>query len=126
MVGRSLNLLSNYGVTGVALAQELDVFLAHHPAVHHPDSLGNSVFGLHRLDDLFDGCYVCAIARENFVGERQPFGSHEQADADLFAVGALVLAVTARRLRVLRLSFKVSALSGSCRIEQELETHPEP
>ena len=63
---------SAYDVKGFAFAQEGDVGLTHHDAVHHPDSLDGSVFFFHHFDDLFDRGHVDPVAGEDFVGKRQP------------------------------------------------------
>ena len=53
-------------------AQELQVLLADHPPVHHPDAVGPAVLGLHRLDDLLDRRRIVGVAVEDLVAQRHP------------------------------------------------------
>jgi len=61
-------------ITRAAVAQKLEVFLADHPAIHHPDAFGLAVFAFHQSDHLFDGGHVGGVAGEDFVADRQTFG----------------------------------------------------
>ena len=54
-----------------------------------------AVAGFHRLDDFLQSGRVVPISGEHFVAQRQAAARHHQADADLFAVGAMIARVTA-------------------------------
>jgi len=55
---------------------------------------------LHHAHDTLDVCHVVAVAREDFVEERQPLGRAEQTDADPLAIGPRVAGVAALGLLV--------------------------
>ena len=54
----------------------------------------------HRLDNSFNRRHVSAVAIENFVSQRQAFGRHHQANADLHAVRPRVARITVSRLGI--------------------------
>lgn len=47
-------------ITRLAFAQERDVRLVDHAAIHGPDALGDTVFGLHGCDDLLTSAWLPA------------------------------------------------------------------
>jgi hypothetical protein len=87
-------------VAAPSALKPFDVLAAGHAAIHHPDPLGQTETGLHRPHDLFHGGDVHSVAVEDLVAERDPLPGDHQSDADLLAVGPVVPAVAALRLRV--------------------------
>ena len=108
----------------LAVAQELDITLADHATVHHPDALGLAKTVLHLRHYVLDRGDVGAVAGEHLVVERKALGRANQADADLLAVAARVAAVAPSRLVVAqRLAFKIGTRHI---VKEELEGNTEP
>ena len=89
-----LALRSSHDVLPLPGFEEVEIFFRDHPAIQRPNPLRLAIAGFHRLDDLFQRGRVVPISREHFVAQRQAATRHHQADADLFAVGAMVARVT--------------------------------
>ena len=97
-------------VLAAAVAQELQILLADHAAVQHPDALRLAVLRFHGRDDLGNGFAVVGVACENFVTQRNAFLRDDQADAHLQAIRTTVTRITALGLGItLALSFEVGA-----------------
>lgn len=97
-------------VPAAFLFQELDVVFRHHAAVHHPDAVALAIPRLHCLDDVLDSGHVGRVPGEHFIAQRHPTTRHDQSNADLFAVAALVAGIASLRQRIaIRLAFKESA-----------------
>lgn len=74
--------------------------------------------------DVLDGRDVGPVARKHLEGQRQALRRADQADANLFAIAALVAGITPLGLGIaFGLTFKISA--GDI-VEQKLEPHAEP
>lgn len=67
-----------------------EVLLVDHATIQHPDPVHLPVLGLDGLDDLLHSGHIVAIAGEDLVGDRQSLPCHDQANADLFAIGSMV------------------------------------
>ena len=79
-----------HDVARVAGPQEVQVLLADHPAIQHPNPLGLAIFLLHEFDHVFDGPDIGRVPGEDFVADRQPLGRHHQANVDLLAIGPMI------------------------------------
>ena len=95
-------------IAAFAFAEPVEDLFTHHAPVHHPDPLRLAVACLHRLHDLLDRGHVVAVAGEHLVADREAFPAHDQPDADLLAIRAMIAAVASLRLRVaFRLALEV-------------------
>ena len=56
--------------------------------------------GLHGGDDRLQGPRVMGVAGEHLVAQGKAVKSHDESNADLLAVGAMVAGIAALRLRV--------------------------
>ena len=54
-------------VLRTAFPQKINVFLADHTPIHHPNPLGLPILFFHDLDDLLNRGHVGAVATKNFV-----------------------------------------------------------
>src|SRR6185369_9103824 len=82
-------------VAAVTLAKHLQIRLADHAAVEHPDALTAAVLLLHRIDDGLERFRIVAIALENFVAQRQSVLGDDQTDADLRTIGPMIARMAA-------------------------------
>jgi hypothetical protein len=97
-------------IKGCSLAQEADVGLADHAAVHDTDALGLTEALFHMAHDVFDGGHVSAVDCEDLEVYGQPLRRPDQPEKHLLAVTALVARVAPGALGVLfRLPFKIRA-----------------
>ena len=87
-------------VTAVTLAQHLQIRLADHAAVEHPDALTAAVLLLHRIDDGLERFRIVAIALENFVAQRQSVLGDDQTDAHLRTIGSMIARMAALGHRI--------------------------
>ena len=83
-------------------AEQAEVRLARHAAVHDPDTVRFAVERLHFPHDLVDCFRVVPVAFEGLEAEGDPFFGNDQRDADLLTVEALIPGVAALGLGVAR------------------------
>ena len=83
-------------------AQQPEVRLARHAAVHDPDAVGLAVERLHFPHDLVDGFRVVPVPFEGLEAEGNAFFGHDQRDTDLLAVEALIAGVPPLGLGIAR------------------------
>jgi hypothetical protein len=85
----------------IALTHLSEDFLGGNAAVHYPDALGFAVLRFNLVQKLPQRGSIGGVARQHFVGQREPLGSHDQRDDHLHAVRTLVSAVSVAPLVVL-------------------------
>jgi hypothetical protein len=73
-------------IVAASLADEFEIFLGDHAAVHDPDTVGAAVFVFDGMDHVLDGGDVGAIAVEDLVCKGEAFLGDDEGEADLLAV----------------------------------------
>ena len=97
-------------VAPAGLAQPRQILGAGHAAVGDPDASQHAMPRLHGGHDRLQGPRIVGIAGEHLVAERKAVEGHDQGDAHLLAVGAMIAGIAALRLRVgFRLALEIGA-----------------
>jgi hypothetical protein len=84
---RGTDQVLHWRVGGAHLGQHR---LGRHAAVHQPDPSRFAVLPLDTIEETTQRRVVLGVARQYFIGQRQPFGRHHQRDDHLHAVAAVV------------------------------------
>src|ERR1700756_2956217 len=97
-------------VASASLAQPREIVGAGHAAVGDPDPSHHTMPGLHSGHDRLQGPRIVGIAGEHLVAQWKAVEGHDQRDAHLLAVWAMVAGIAALGLRVaFRLALKIGA-----------------
>ena len=97
-------------IAPASLAQPRQIVGAGHAAIGDPDPPQHAMPGLHGGYDRLQGSRVVGIAGEYFVAQGKAVEGHDQRDAYLLAVGAMITGIAALRLRIGRgLALKIRA-----------------
>ncbi len=80
----------SHDVLPLSCFEEVQVLFRDHAAIQRPNALRLAIAGFHRLDNFFQGGRIVPIPGEHFIAQRQAATRHDQADADLLAVGAMI------------------------------------
>jgi hypothetical protein len=71
-------------------AQPRQVLRARHATIGNPHAPYGTVPVLHGLHDLLQRGRIMGIAGKHFVTQRKAIKAHDQRDAHLFAIGAVI------------------------------------
>jgi hypothetical protein len=64
-------------IASALLLQEVNVFVADHTAIHHPDAVGSAITCFHLLDDFFHCGAIVTVTVKDFVAQGNAFfGDH--------------------------------------------------
>ena len=103
-------------VAPAGLAQPREIPGTGHAPVGDPDASQHSMPGLHGGYDRLQGPRIMGIAGEHLVAQGKAVEGHDQRDADLLAVGAMIARVAALRLRV---GFRLALKVGACHVVEQ-------
>src|SRR6202043_192320 len=87
-------------VAPASLAQPLQIVGAGHAAIGDPDPPEHAMPSLHGGYDRLQGSRVVGVASEHLVAQWKAVEGHDQCDAYLLAVGAMIAGIAASRLGV--------------------------